>query len=59
VTVFPTSPRPVASNLNLSTGAVRPNLVTVKVNQAAGTVTIYNEAGSIDLVADVAGWYGP
>jgi subtilisin family serine protease len=57
VTVFPTGVlRPLASNLNLNPGEARPNLVTVRMG-AGGKVTLYNEAGTVDLVADVAGWY--
>ncbi len=58
VTVWPTGqPRPVASNLNIPPGDTRPNLVTVKVG-ASGQVSFYNDAGTIDLLADVAGYYG-
>ena len=57
VTVWPTGAlRPTASNLNLNVGDARPNLVTVRMG-AGGKVSLYNEAGSVDLVADVAGWY--
>ncbi len=57
VTVWPTGAlRPVASNLNLNVGDARPNLVTVRMG-AGGKVSLYNEVGSVDLVADVAGWY--
>lgn len=57
VTAWPTgAARPVASNLNLVPGDARPNLVTVQVG-FGGKVSIYNEVGSVDVVADVAGWY--
>jgi len=57
VTVFPAGEdRPVASNLNLRAGEVRPNLVTAKVGEG-GRVSLYNAAGSVDLVADVVGYY--
>ena len=57
VTVWPTGAlRPLASNLNLNVGDARPNLVTVRMG-AGGKVSLYNEVGSVDLVADVAGWY--
>jgi len=59
ITVWPTGePRPLASNINIPAGDTRPNLVTVKVG-ALGKVSFYNDAGTTDLVADVAGWYGP
>jgi len=58
VTVWPTGEtRPLASNLNVPPGDTRPNLVIVKVG-ASGTVSFYNDAGALDLIADVAGWYG-
>jgi alpha-tubulin suppressor-like RCC1 family protein len=50
------TPRPVTSNLNLVAGDTRPNLVTV----AVGTdrrVDLYNKAGSVHLLADLAGYY--
>jgi hypothetical protein len=57
VTVWPTGePRPVASNLNLAPGGIRPNLVTAKVG-AGGRVSLYNDAGVIDLAADVVGYF--
>jgi hypothetical protein len=57
LTVWPTgSARPVASNLNLAPGQVRPNLVTVKVG-SAGTVSVFNNAGTVHVLADVVGYY--
>ena len=44
------------SNLNATAGQVLPNLVTVKVD-SAGVVNLFNSAGSVDLVADVTGYY--
>ncbi len=49
--------RPVTSNLNVPPGDTRPNLVIVKVG-AGGRVSFYNDAGTVDLIADVAGWVG-
>ena len=52
--------RPVASNLNFSAGTTSTNLVTVAVPAAgdrAGKVTIYNNVGSVGVVADISGWY--
>ena len=51
------APRPQASNLNFGAGRTAPNLVVVKVGDE-GQVDLYNSAGSIHVVADVAGWYG-
>ena len=49
--------RPLASNLNYSAGQTVPNLVMVKVG-AGGVVNLFNNSGSVHLIADVAGWYG-
>ncbi len=49
--------RPLASNLNFKAGQVIPNLVMVKVS-ADGTVDLFNNSGSVDVIADVVGWYG-
>lgn len=58
LTVWPKgSSRPLASNLNFSAGVSVPNLVLVKVGDS-GLVSIYNDAGAVDVVADVQGWYG-
>ena len=55
--MWPTGePRPTASNLNLPAGDTRPNLVTVKVGPA-GTIDVYNDAGTTDMIADIAGYY--
>jgi hypothetical protein len=50
--------RPVASSLNFTSGQTVPNLVTVRV-PANGIVDFYNSSGSTDVLADVAGYYGP
>jgi hypothetical protein len=57
VTVFPSgAARPVASNLNVVPGQTAPNLVIVQVNN--GKISLYNAAGTVDLIADVQGWFG-
>jgi len=57
LTVFPAgATRPVASNINFSAGPSRPNLVIVPVG-ANGQVSIYNNLGSVDVVADVQGYF--
>ncbi|MGM1058188.1 RCC1 domain-containing protein [Saccharothrix sp. Mg75] len=57
VVAYPTGgSRPNVSNLNLVAGQIAPNLVTV----ALGTnrrVTLYNNAGSTHLIADLVGYY--
>lgn len=52
------APRPSTSSLNLPAGSVRPNLVTVQVGDA-GQVSIFNNAGQAQVVADVVGYYDP
>ncbi|WP_448702078.1 hypothetical protein [Streptomyces avidinii] len=56
VSVFPTGTvRSAASNLNFTAGQTIPNLVVVPV--VNGKVSFYNHAGSVHLIADVAGYY--
>ena len=49
---------PETSNLNFGRGTVIPNLVTVTVGQG-GAVVIYNAAGSVNVLADVQGYFEP
>ncbi len=57
VTVWPTGePRPLASSLNTQIGEDVPNLVIAKVG-ADGKVSMYNDSGTVHLVADVVGWF--
>ncbi|HEY4024736.1 MAG TPA: hypothetical protein VGM75_39030 [Pseudonocardiaceae bacterium] len=59
VTAYPdTASRPLASNLNLAAGDTRPGLVTVALG-ADRKVDLYNFAGSVDLIVDLAGYYAP
>ncbi|MFD0372722.1 hypothetical protein [Streptomyces sp. NPDC127114] len=56
VSVFPDgTQRTSASNLNFTAGTTIPNLVVVPV--VNGKVSFYNKNGSVDLLADVAGYY--
>ncbi|MFD8791495.1 hypothetical protein [Streptomyces vinaceus] len=56
VMVYPNGqPRPAVSNINFSAGQIVPNLVTVPVLN--GKVDLRNNAGSVDLIADVTGYY--
>ncbi|MGW7432110.1 hypothetical protein ACWGIN_21485 [Streptomyces sp. NPDC054861] len=56
VSVYPYgTTRTAASNLNFTAGQTVPNLVVVPVKD--GKVTFYNRAGTVDLIADVAGYY--
>ena len=57
LTVWPRgTTRPLASNLNFSAGASVPNLVVSRVGDG-GSVSIFNDTGTVDVVADVQGWY--
>jgi outer membrane protein assembly factor BamB len=51
------SARPLASNLNWSSGETVANRVTVPVSDPGGQVSIFNAAGRANVVLDVAGWY--
>ncbi|MEY2522204.1 MAG: hypothetical protein QOJ66_769 [Ilumatobacteraceae bacterium] len=56
VTVWPTGQvMPTVSNLNLTAGETRANLVVVPVG-AGGAVSLFTMGGA-DLIADVAGWF--
>ncbi len=57
LTLFPAGgSKPMASTLNTEVGQDVPNLVVAKVG-AGGKVSIYNNAGSGHVVADVVGFY--
>jgi hypothetical protein len=59
VTVFPSGiTRPTASNLNVPAGDTRANQVTVALG-AGRKVSVHNHSGSVHLLADLAGHYGP
>ncbi|MCB1249087.1 MAG: M4 family metallopeptidase [Acidimicrobiales bacterium] len=49
---------PVASNLNFSTGQTIPNLVVVGIG-SGGQIRLFNNAGSVHLIADVVGYFVP
>ncbi len=62
VRVYPTPVTPTSvpevSNLNLARGITRANLVTVPLGNN-GRVRLRNNAGSVSLLADLAGFYAP
>ncbi|WP_157494729.1 hypothetical protein [Kutzneria sp. 744] len=59
VTAYPADrPRPDASNLNLVAGRNTPNLVTVALSPDR-KVKLTNSYWSVDLIADLAGYYSP
>jgi hypothetical protein len=59
LTVYPGGQtRPTASNLNFVTAQTIPNLVIARVG-AGNKLSFYNAAGSVDVIADLAGYYAP
>lgn len=57
VTVFPSGvARPLAANLNAVAGQVVPNMVLARLG-SDGAVVLYNNGGTVDLVADVMGYF--
>ncbi len=57
VTVYPDGvKRPLAANLNVDAGDTVPNLVVAKIG-SNGNVRLYNREGTVDLVADVNGYF--
>jgi hypothetical protein len=59
LTLYPAGTlKPNASNLNFAAQTVTPNLVTVTLGQGGGVV-IYNAAGTVNVVADVEGYFAP
>jgi len=49
--------QPQVSNLNLASGEIRANLVTVPVGES-GRVRILNSGGTTHVLGDLSGWYG-
>ena len=61
LTVYPADAptRPNASNLNYVAGSPpTPNQVTVALSDA-GAISVYNLAGSVDVIVDIVGYYVP
>lgn len=57
-TVYPGGARPFASDVNWIAGQVVPNL-TVATLSSTGPVSVYNHAGSAELVIDAFGYFIP
>ncbi|MHB1853433.1 MAG: IPT/TIG domain-containing protein [Acidimicrobiales bacterium] len=58
LTLYPAgAARPLASNLNFTAGQTVANQVVMPLG-TGGAVTVYNAQGSVDVIVDVAGWYG-
>jgi hypothetical protein len=59
LTVYPDGgSRPTASSLNFVAGKTIPNMVLVNLGPA-NTVNFYNAAGSVNVIADLVGYYSP
>jgi hypothetical protein len=62
VSAFPktsaTPTRPTTSNLNLTAGQILPNLSSVALGPNRD-VWLFNNAGTINLIADLAGYFTP
>jgi hypothetical protein len=50
--------QPTASNLNFAAGKAIPNLVTATLGES-GAITIYNADGTVNVLADVEGYFAP
>ncbi len=61
VRAYPPGDVPTVSALNLTAGSTRANLAVVRLgqgqDQGAGAVRLRNNAGTVSLVADLAGWF--
>jgi hypothetical protein len=59
ITAYPDSPTtPAVSNLNVNNAGAIPNLAIVQVGPG-GVIDFYNATGSVNLIADVAGYFAP
>ncbi|MFK7919011.1 MAG: hypothetical protein AB8G14_13120 [Ilumatobacter sp.] len=57
LTVWPQGAnRPETSNINFERGQTVPNLVVAKVSES-GRVNIFNNAGDVDVLADIVGYH--
>jgi hypothetical protein len=57
VTAYPDGgSRPVTSNLDFAKGETIPNLVIVPVG-SDGKIDLYNNAGTVNLLADLQGYF--
>jgi hypothetical protein len=53
------APQPLASNVNFLAGQTIANRVIVPYNSTTQTISVYNWAGSTDVVADLDGYFSP
>ena len=55
-TVYPGGTRPTSSDVNWMAGQIVPNL-TLATLSSAGSISIYNHAGSADVIVDAFGYF--
>jgi hypothetical protein len=53
---LPAGQKPSTANLNLSKGLVKSNMVIVPVDPTDGSIRLFNNAGTTDVVLDVVGY---
>ena len=59
LTVYPTGVvRPATTSVSFAKGRTVPRLVVVNVG-TGGTVTFFDSSGTVDVIADLAGYYRP
>ncbi|HUY09271.1 MAG TPA: G1 family glutamic endopeptidase [Candidatus Dormibacteraeota bacterium] len=58
-TVYPGGTRPLASDLNWGVGQTVANLTVAGLSSSSGAISVYNSAGSSDLIIDVFGYFVP
>ncbi|HVD04031.1 MAG TPA: putative Ig domain-containing protein [Candidatus Dormibacteraeota bacterium] len=58
LTVYPGGVRPLASDVNWLAGQVVPNL-TVATLSSSGSITLFNDAGKVDVLIDAFGYFVP
>lgn len=57
VTAYPgTAGRPNVSDLNVTRGVIATNLVVITVG-SDGTISLFNDVGSLNLIVDILGYY--
>ncbi|HEX5497295.1 MAG TPA: putative Ig domain-containing protein [Mycobacteriales bacterium] len=57
ITAYPAGePRPATSNLNLTRGQTTAVMAITKLG-STGAITLYNAAGSTQLITDITGWF--
>ncbi|MHB8322922.1 MAG: G1 family glutamic endopeptidase [Candidatus Dormibacteria bacterium] len=57
-TVYPGGSQPTASDVNWGAGQIVPNL-TVATLSSSGSISIYNNAGSANVIVDAFGYFSP